>query len=72
MLLFDYLLTLDKEVSFFWTRRLRVAVPFLLIRILMLMSAFFTFAAEGDVGAIGSSVCSTIHTLEESSANDAL
>lgn len=57
MILFDYVLTFDSEVSFFWTRRLRVATPFLLIRILMLMSAFFTFAAEGDAGVIGTNVC---------------
>lgn len=65
MLLFDYTLTFDSEVSFFWTRRLRVATPFLLIRMLMLMSAFFTFAAEGDAGAIGTSVCSTVYTAWE-------
>lgn len=48
MLIFDYALTFGSEVSLFWTRRLRVATPFLVVRLLMLLSAFFTFATEGN------------------------
>ena len=49
MLIFDYALTFGSEVSLFWTRRLHLATPFLAIRLLMLLSAFFTFATEGNV-----------------------